>query len=114
MVTIPTATGEAGILSNHAPLVSELKAGVLSYTLRGNTDRLAIASGFVEVSGNKVSVLTDTAESPDEIDVVAARAERDAVEKELAAAASADIDSTAGLRERFEAADTRLKVAAGK
>ena len=114
MVTIPTATGEAGILTNHAPLVSELKAGVLSYTLRGNTDRLAIASGFVEVSGNKVSVLTDAAESPDEIDVAAARAERDAAEKELAAAASSDIDSTAALRERLEAADTRLKVATGK
>ena len=114
MVTIPTASGEAGILTNHAPLVSELKAGVLSYTLRGNTDRLAIASGFVEVSGNKVSVLTDAAETPDEIDVAAARAERDAAEKELAAAASADIDSTAVLRERLETADTRLKVAAGK
>jgi F-type H+-transporting ATPase subunit epsilon len=114
MVTIPTASGEAGILSNHAPLVSELKAGVLSYSLRGNTDRLAIASGFVEVSGNKVSVLTDAAESPDEIDVAAARAERDAAEKELAAAASADIDSTVALRERLEAADTRLKVAANK
>ena len=114
MVTIPTASGEAGILTNHAPLVSELKAGVLSYTLRGNTDRLAIASGFVEVSGNKVSVLTDAAETPDEIDVAAARAERDAAEKELAAAASADIDSTAVLRERLETADTWLKVAAGK
>ncbi len=114
MVTVPTASGEAGILSNHAPLVSELKAGVLSYTLRGNVDRLAIASGFVEVSGNKVSVLTDAAEAPDEIDIEAARAELAAAEKELAAAASEDIDSTAALRERFEAAETRLKVATGK
>ena len=114
MVTIPTATGEAGILSNHAPLLSELKAGVLSYSIRGNTDKLAIASGFVEVSGNKVSVLTDAAEAPDEIDVAAARAERDAAEKELAAAASADIDSTAALRERLEAAETRLRVATSK
>ena len=114
MVTVPTASGEAGILSNHAPLVSELKAGVLSYSLRGNTDKLAIASGFVEVSGNKVSVLTDAAEAPDEIDVEAARAELAAAEKELAAAASEDIDSTVALRERFEAAETRLKVATGK
>ena len=114
MVTIPTATGEAGILSNHAPLLSELKAGVLSYSIRGNTDKLAIASGFVEVSGNKVSVLTDAAEAPDEIDVAAARAERDAAEKELAAAASADIDSTAALRDRLEAAETRLRVATSK
>lgn len=114
MVTIPTASGEAGILTNHAPLLSELKAGVLSYSLRGNTDRLAIAAGFVEVSGNKVSVLTDAAETPDEINVEAARAELAAAEKDLAAAASDDIDSTAALRERYEAAETRLKVATGK
>ena len=114
MVTIPTASGEAGILTNHAPLVSELKAGVLSYSLRGNIDRLAIAAGFVEVSGNKVSVLTDAAETPDEIDIEAARAELAAAEKDLAASASEDIESTSALRERFEAAETRVKVATGK
>lgn len=113
-VTVPTASGEAGILSNHAPLVSELKPGVLSYSVKGSTDKLAIAGGFVEVSGNKVAVLTDAAESPAEIDVDAARAERDAAEKELAAAASADIDSNAAVRERLEAANARLQLAAGK
>ena len=74
----------------------------------------AIAAGFVEVSGNKVSVLTDAAETPDEINVEAARAELAAAEKDLAAAASEDVDSTAALRERYEAAETRLKVATGK
>lgn len=114
-VTIPTASGEAGILTNHAPLVSELKPGVLSYTARGGAiDRLAISGGFVEVSGNKVSVLTDTAEAPAEIDVEAARAERDAAEKELAAQASANIDSTAALREKLDAATARLQLASGK
>ena len=112
-VAIPTASGEAGILPNHAPLVSELKPGVLSYMLKGSIDKLAIAGGFVEVSGNKVSVLTDAAEMPGEIDVEAARAERDAAEKELAAKASADLDSTAAIRERLEAANTRIQVAAG-
>ena len=55
-VTIPTASGEAGILTNHAPLVSALKPGVLSYSLKGATERVAIAGGFVEVSSNNVSV----------------------------------------------------------
>ena len=114
-VTVPTASGEAGILTNHAPLVSELKPGVLSYTVRaGSVDRLAIAGGFVEVSGNKVSVLTDTAEAPGEIDMEAARAEREAAERELAAAASSDIESTAALRERLEAANARLQLASGR
>ena len=114
-VTVPTASGEAGILTNHAPLVSDLTPGVLSYTARGGVvDKLAIAGGFVEVSGNKVSVLTDLAEAPGEIDLDAARAERDAAERELAAAASSDIDSTAALRERLESATTRLQLGSGR
>jgi F-type H+-transporting ATPase subunit epsilon len=114
-VTVPTASGEAGILTNHAPLVSELKPGVLTYTARGGAvDKLAIAGGFVEVSGNKVSVLTDLAETSGEINLESARAERDAAERELAAAASSDIDSNAALRERVEAANARLQIASGR
>ena len=114
-VTVPTASGEAGILTNHAPLVSELKPGVLTYTARGGAvDKLAIAGGFVEVSGNKVSVLTDLAETSGEINLESARAERDAAERELAAAASSDIDSNAALRERLEAANARLQLASGR
>jgi len=102
-------------LTNHAPLVSELKPGVLTYTARGGAvDKLAIAGGFVEVSGNKVSVLTDLAETPGEINLESARAERDAAERELAAAASSDIDSNAALRERLEAANARLQLTSGR
>ena len=85
-VSVPTASGEAGILPNHAPLISALKPGVLSYTTRGSTEKLAISGGFVEVNSNKVAVLADTAETGAEIDVDAARAEREAAEKALTAA----------------------------
>src|SRR5215470_13929415 len=91
-VTVPTATGEAGILPNHAPLVSALKPGILSYTERGSTGKLAITGGFVEVNDNKVAVLANSAESADEIDVNAARAERDAAEKDLAAHAIGSVE----------------------
>lgn len=113
-VTIPTASGEAGILSNHAPLVSELKPGILTYHVKGTDEKLAVSGGFLEISGNKVSVLTDTAETPSEIDLDTAKAERDAAEKELAAVATADIDSTAPIRERIEAANARVQLAGGK
>jgi F-type H+-transporting ATPase subunit epsilon len=42
-VTVPTASGEAGILPHHAPLVSALKPGVLAYSVKGSTDRIAVA-----------------------------------------------------------------------
>src|SRR4051812_5193115 len=82
-VNVPTATGEVGILPNHAPLISSLKSGILSFSGKGASERMVVSGGFVEVSANKVSVLTDIAEKADEIDVEAARAEREASEKAL-------------------------------
>ena len=113
-VTVPTATGEAGILSNHAPLISALKPGVLAYTAKGATGKLAITGGFVEVSNDKVSVLTDTAETAAEIDIEAARAEKDAAEKALTAAATASVEETESIRTRLDAANARLALAAGR
>src|SRR6185503_1383394 len=113
-VTVPTASGEAGILPNHAPLISALKPGILSYSNKGTTERLAVSGGFVEVSSNKVSVLTDSAETAAEIDADAARAERESAEKALAAHATAAIEDTEADRERLEAANARLQLAAGK
>ena len=113
-VTVPTASGEAGILPNHAPLISALKPGILSYTNKGTTERLAISGGFVEVSSNKVAVLTDTAETAGEIDADAARAERDDAEKSIAAHSTAAFDTTEADRERLDAANAKLQLAAGK
>ena len=113
-VTVPTASGEAGILPNHAPLISALKPGILSYTLNGTTERLAVSGGFVEVSSNSVSVLTDTAEVASEIDAEAARAERDAAEKALAARATAALEDTESDRERLDAANARLSLVTGR
>ena len=113
-VTVPTASGEAGILTNHAPLVSALKPGIVSYTVKGSTAKLAISGGFIEVSANRVSVLADTAATADEIDVDAARAERDAAEKALAAAAVGSSEETEALRERLESANAQLQLASAK
>ena len=113
-VTVPTASGEAGILPNHAPLISALKPGILSYSNKGVTERLAVSGGFVEVSSNKVSVLTDAAETATEIDTDAARSEREAAEKSLAAHAMAALEDTEADRERLEAANARLQLASSK
>ena len=113
-VTVPTASGEVGILTAHSPVVSALKPGILTYTVKGTSERLVVTGGFVEVSGDQVSVLTDTAETAAEIDAGVVRAERDAAQKELAAAASATIEENEPIRNRLDAANARLTLAAGR
>lgn len=113
-VTVPTASGEAGILPNHAPLVSALRPGVIAYTIKGAGSKLAVSSGFVEVNSDKVAVLVDSAETADEIDIDNAKAEREAAEKELAAAAQSSVEDTETSRESLDHALARIQVASGK
>ncbi|MEQ1840497.1 MAG: ATP synthase F1 subunit epsilon, partial [Verrucomicrobiales bacterium] len=75
-VVVPGAEGELGILKAHAPIVTTLKPGELRYLKNGQETSLAIGTGIVEVSNDRVSVLTDMALKADEID-------EDAVEKAL-------------------------------
>src|SRR5919106_5363158 len=83
-VTVPGLGGELGILPGHTPLISQLQTGVLSYTQGGATKRLLVSGGFVEVSDDRVAVLADLAERPEEIDAARARLEREQAEKALA------------------------------
>jgi F-type H+-transporting ATPase subunit epsilon len=71
---IPGKEGYLGVLPGHAPLLSELKPGFLSYTAGGKKSYIAVTGGFVEVMPDKVRVLAPNAEKSDEIDV--ARAEK--------------------------------------
>ena len=113
-VTVPTASGEAGILTNHAPLISALKPGILAYAGKGGTEKIAISSGFVEVSSNQVSVLTDVAETAEEIDAARAKTDREEAEKELAARSNAAADENDAIRERLELANARIALASGR
>ena len=112
-VTIPTASGEVGILANHAPLISSLKPGVLSYTKAGATEKMVIAGGFIEVSTDNVSILADIAEKASEIDIEAAKTERDAAEKELNAWKGSEAEFETE-KERLEKAQARLQLAVGR
>jgi len=69
-VEVPGANGALGILPNHAPLLSELGAGVLRYTLPGQVRRsLSVSGGWVEVGPKSVRILANTAELANDIDV---------------------------------------------
>lgn len=82
-VTLPGIRGYLGILPGHAPLLSELQVGVISYRQEDRTDYLFCSWGFVEVLPNRVSILAEAAEPPDRIDVEEARAEKERAERLL-------------------------------
>ncbi|HEV7700057.1 MAG TPA: F0F1 ATP synthase subunit epsilon [Pyrinomonadaceae bacterium] len=113
-VTVPTASGEAGILPHHAPLVSALKPGVLTYSIKGTTDKLAVSGGFVEVNNDKVAVLVDTAESSDEIQSETARTDRAEAERTISAAGAVTADDAEAAREVIEHAQARLEVSTSR
>ena len=73
-VYLPGTDGELGILEAHASLVSGLKPGELRYQKGGQSFTLALGSGFAEVTGHKVVVLTDSALGEAEIDEAKAEA----------------------------------------
>jgi F-type H+-transporting ATPase subunit epsilon len=90
-VVIPGVDGYFGVWPGHAPLLAVLGMGELSYSRGGQAHHLVLAFGFAEVQPGRVTVLAQTAERADEIDVGRAEAARKRAEERLAKA-PADID----------------------
>jgi F-type H+-transporting ATPase subunit epsilon len=84
-VQLPGANGYLGVLPGHAPLITELGIGELTYrTKAGGHGILAIIFGFAEVLPDRVTVLAETAEFAAEIDLARAEAARQRAEQQLA------------------------------
>ncbi|MCA1850714.1 MAG: F0F1 ATP synthase subunit epsilon [Acidobacteria bacterium] len=111
-VNVPGAGGELGILPGHTPLISQLQTGVLSYQQNGVTHRLHVSGGFVEVNDDRVSVLAEIAERPEEIDAARARLTREHAEKTLSAFTGTEEDFEVA-RARLERSVVRLQLATG-
>lgn len=88
---LPGEAGEIGVLAKHSLLIAGLNTGVLQYTLDGNKKRVAISGGFAEIADNKATVLADTAEPGEMIDLNRAMAAKERAEKRLSER-TADID----------------------
>ena len=68
MVVVPGAEGDFGVLPGHAPMISNVRSGVISiYNDRAIEARIFVAGGFAEVSNNRLTVLTENAVALDEI-----------------------------------------------
>jgi len=68
MVTLAGVEGEMGILPGHAPVMTQLAAGELTVRKEGKNIFLAVGDGFVQITGERVAVLTDMAIKADDID----------------------------------------------
>jgi F-type H+-transporting ATPase subunit epsilon len=106
---LPGANGYLGILPGHAPLVTELAVGEISYRKGADTRRLAVAWGFAEVLPDRVTVLAEVCERADEIDV--ARAEKAKVRAEQQLASSDPATDYAEAQASLQKSETRLQVA---
>jgi len=109
---IPAVNGYLGILPGHAPLISELGVGEITYKTGGVTHTFASAWGFVEVLPDKVTILAEAAERPQEIDVERAQKAKERAEKRLKST-DPEVDYTRA-ENALQRADTRLNVAKEK
>jgi F-type H+-transporting ATPase subunit epsilon len=94
-VQLPGAEGYFGVLPGHTPMLATLQVGELWYRIGSVKHYMAIAFGFVEVLPERVTVLAQIAERPEDIDVARAEAARKRAEDRLARsvpAAQSDVD----------------------
>ena len=95
IVMAPGSLGEFGVLIGHTPFLTTLKTGIIRYTDAQGTDQYVFVSGgFVEALPDKVTVLAESAEKTEEIDLDRAKAAQERAEKRLEEARSKeDIDA---------------------
>ena len=85
MVEAPGTAGEFGVLPGHVAFLTTLGHGEIRYMIDGLTRFVATSGGFAEVLDNRVTMLVDTAEFEEEIDVERARRARERAEQALKA-----------------------------
>jgi len=92
VVVCPGAEGQFGVLPGHIPFLSALEIGEMYYKAGGKTEYLAVSGGFAEVTGEKVTIVAESAEVGREIDVERAKRALERAEKRIAAGKTAEID----------------------
>ena len=109
-VTCPGSEGEFGVLRGHASLLSAIKFGELSYLKDGKRTSYAVNTGYAEVTGSKVTVLVETAEKADQIDLERANRAKETAEQKMAKFAKEDPEFEKA-KVALERAEMRLKIA---
>jgi F-type H+-transporting ATPase subunit epsilon len=106
----PGAEGELGILSRHAPIISQLIAGEMKVVAKGTPSSYAISGGFLDVNNNKVTAAVEICEAAADIDLNQAQADQKAAQAEIAG--KTEKAELLIAKQKLLFAKARLKVAA--
>lgn len=112
-VILPSTTGQLGILSGHAPLMTALDVGVMRVRPEKDWVTIALMGGFAEIENDEVTILVRGAERGDSIDKGAARAEFEAAQAKVNAASPDDRRESLQARQSLRRARARLQAAGG-
>ena len=82
-IIVPGVDGDFGISFDHTPFITKIRTGVLQLFQNNKSEDYAIHDGFVTVENNVVTIICDTIEKKDEIDIARAKASRERAEKRL-------------------------------
>jgi len=105
-VTAPSQDGEFGVLPGHLPTLAAVRAGIVSYRKGNDWTRCAVGAGFVEVSADRVLLLTEEFTLRDGVDPVIVRTELKDVQAEIA---KAETDASDASTEKGRVAAAHLK-----
>jgi F-type H+-transporting ATPase subunit epsilon len=111
IVVAPGEDGEMGILPHHAPLLTTLKAGVMKVRYQGREEMFAISGGVMEVQPAIVTVLADSAERAEDIDISRAEEARRRAEASLAAGLPRNSEAYLAAEAALRRSNLRLQVA---
>src|SRR4030066_2450034 len=109
MVIVPGVQGEMGILPNHAPLLSNLKFGILRVRFQGQEQVFTIAGGVIEVQPDLITIMADGAENVFEIDVSRAEAAKRRAEELLKQGPPPDTDVYLKIESSLRRSNLRLE-----
>ncbi|CAJ1337879.1 unnamed protein product [Effrenium voratum] len=104
-VILPSASGQLGVLANHAPMMSALDTGVLRYKEDGQWKPIVVMGGFASIDSNQLSVLVNDFEKADDIDAEKTQSEMEA--------ATALLEKAASKKDKLEA-NQKVKRAAAR
>jgi F-type H+-transporting ATPase subunit epsilon len=105
---IPAKNGYIGVLPGHAPLITELAIGEITYRSSGTTTHISVAWGFAEVLADKVTILAESAERAEDIDLKRAQEAKRRAEERLSDG-HRDVDFTRALN-ALQRAECRIQV----
>ena len=111
IVVLPGSAGEMGILPHHSPVLTTLKFGVIKIRENGREQIFTVAGGVAEIQPQIVTVLADSAENVEEIDIARAEYARKRAQEALAKGIPQDTDSYLVVEAALRRSNLRLEAA---